>query len=131
MRCSRPAQSPVSRRTRNSRRSSPRSTAPRAASPQPNSVRLSAENTAIVLDSTADFPDAESRFASWRVVPLYIRFGDESYRDYIELGPAEFYARLRSTAVLPTTSQPTPADFLAAYEELADFECIYSLHIAG
>ncbi len=44
-------------------------------------------------------------------------------------GPAEFYARLREATELPTTSQPTPADFAAAYEDLADYERIYSLHI--
>jgi DegV family protein with EDD domain len=94
-------------------------------------VELTAENTAIVLDSTADFPEASARFANWRVVPLYVIFGDESYRDYVELTPAEFYARLRTSEQLPTTSQPTPGDFLAAYEELAGYDRIYSLHISS
>jgi DegV family protein with EDD domain len=94
-------------------------------------VNLTAANTAIVVDSTADFPEAPQRFPNWRVVPLYVRFGDESYRDYVELGPEEFYARLRTAPELPTTSQPTPEDFVAVYEELAGFERIYSLHIAG
>ena len=94
-------------------------------------MRLTAENTAVVVDSTADFPDAPSRFPNWRVVPLYVRFGEESYRDYVELGPAEFYARLRGAVELPTTSQPTPQDFLAVYEELAGYERVYSLHIAS
>jgi DegV family protein with EDD domain len=94
-------------------------------------VQLTAENTAVVVDSTADFPEAPSRFPNWRVVPLYVRFGEESYRDYVELGPEEFYARLSTVSELPTTSQPTPQDFLTAYEELAAFERIYSLHIAS
>ncbi len=94
-------------------------------------MNLTAQNTAIVLDSTADFPQAPERFRNWRVVPLYVRFGDESYRDYVELGPHEFYARLRSAEALPTTSQPTPADFLSVYEQLSDYERIYSLHISG
>ena len=94
-------------------------------------MELTAENTAIVVDSTADFPEAPQRFPNWRVVPLYVRFGDESYRDYVELEPAAFYARLRSATETPSTSQPTPGDFLAAYEELAGYERILSLHIAG
>jgi DegV family protein with EDD domain len=94
-------------------------------------VRLTAENTAVVLDSTADFPQARERFANWRMVPLYVRFGDESRRDYVELGPEEFYARLRTATELPTTSQPTPGDFLATYEELASYERIYSLHLSA
>jgi DegV family protein with EDD domain len=94
-------------------------------------VKLTTENTAIVVDSTADFPEAPHRFPGWLVVPLYVRFGDESFRDYVELGPGEFYARLRTTAELPTTSQPTPGDFLAAYEQLSGYERIYSIHISG
>jgi DegV family protein with EDD domain len=94
-------------------------------------VNLNAENTAIVVDSTADFPEAPSRFPNWRVVPLYVRFGDESFRDYVELDPAAFYERLRTAGQTPSTSQPTPADFLAAYEDLPGYERILSLHIAG
>jgi DegV family protein with EDD domain len=94
-------------------------------------VELTAQNTAIVLDSTADFPEAPQRFPNWRVVPLYVLFGDESYRDYVELAPPEFYAKLRTAEQLPTTSQPTPGDFLQAYEELASYDRIYSLHISS
>jgi DegV family protein with EDD domain len=94
-------------------------------------VDLTAQNTAIVLDSTADFPEAPERFPNWRVVPLYVLFGDQSYRDYVELAPAEFYARLRTAEQLPTTSQPTPGDFLQTYEELMQYARIYSLHISS
>ena len=94
-------------------------------------MELTAANTAIVIDSTADFPEAPERFPNWRMVPLYVRFGDESYRDYVELGPYEFYERLRTAESLPTTSQPTPGDFLACYEGLGAYERILSLHISG
>jgi len=94
-------------------------------------MELTAANTAIVVDSTADFPEAPQRFANWRIVPLYVRFGDESYRDYVELEPEQFYARLRTAPQTPSTSQPTPGDFLAVYEELAGYERILSLHIAA
>ena len=92
-------------------------------------MELNAENTAIVLDSTADFPEAAERFPNWRVVPLYVRFGDDSYRDYVGLGPHDFYERLRTAPTPPTTSQPTPGDFAAAYAELGDFERVFSIHI--
>jgi DegV family protein with EDD domain len=94
-------------------------------------MNLTRENTAIVLDSTADFPDAQIRFPNMRVVPLYVRFGDESFRDYVELDPHDFYARLRTAAELPTTSQPTPQDFLSTYHALSGYERIYSLHISS
>src|SRR6476659_10081127 len=94
-------------------------------------MELTAQTTAIVVDSTADCPEAPQRCPNWRVVPLYVRFGDESYKDYVELDPEAFYARLRTATVTPSTSQPTPGDFLAVYEELAGYERILSLHIAG
>jgi DegV family protein with EDD domain len=94
-------------------------------------LNLTAENTAIVLDSTADLPDAAERFPNWRVVPLYVRFGDESLRDGVDIDATEFYERLRASSVFPTTSQPTPGDFLACYEELGGYERIFSLHISA
>ncbi|HZT94003.1 MAG TPA: DegV family protein [Gaiellaceae bacterium] len=94
-------------------------------------MRLTAENTAIVLDSTADLPDAAERFPNWRVVPLYVRFGDASLRDGVDISAAEFYERLRGSSVFPTTSQPTPGDFLATYEELGAYERIVSLHVSA
>jgi DegV family protein with EDD domain len=94
-------------------------------------VRLTAENTAIVLDSTADLPDAADRFPNWRVVPLYVNFGDESLRDGVDIDATEFYRRLQETSVFPTTSQPTPGDFLGSYRALAAYERIFSLHVSA
>jgi len=94
-------------------------------------VELTAANTAIVLDSTADFPEAPQRFANWRVVPLYVHFGDRSFRDFVELAPADFYGRLREASTLPTTSQPTPQDFVDVYSGLSEYERVISLHISG
>jgi fatty acid kinase fatty acid binding subunit len=94
-------------------------------------MELTTANTAIVVDSTADFPQAPRRYANWRVVPLYLQFGAESFHDYVDLGAAEFYARLRTSTVTPTTSQPTPGDFHRTYAELSSYRRVYSLHIAG
>ena len=96
-------------------------------------MELTTQNTAIVLDSTCDFPDAHERHPNMRVVPLYVRFGDESFRDYVELDPHDFYRRLRTASELPTTSQPTPQDFLSVYEELvaAGYQQIYSIHLSA
>jgi DegV family protein with EDD domain len=66
-----------------------------------------------------------------RFVPLYVRFGDETYRDYVELAPEQFFEKLRSSPVLPATSQPTPQDFLTTYENLAGYERIYSVHVSS
>lgn len=94
-------------------------------------MRLTIANTALVLDSTADVP-AQQCPANVRVVPLYVRFGDVSYRDGVDISPDDFYARLARAAELPTTSQPTPGDFLAVYEELgSSYERIYSLQLSS
>jgi DegV family protein with EDD domain len=87
-------------------------------------VELTRANTAIVLDSTSDFVDARERHANMRIVPLYVLFDGQPFRDY---------ERLADAKTLPTTSQPTPADFLAAYEELvaAGHDRIWSLHLSS
>jgi DegV family protein with EDD domain len=94
-------------------------------------MRLTIENTAIVLDSTADFPEGPERFPNWRIVPLYVNIAGESYRDYVDLTPDELYRRLKA-GESATTSQPTPGDFLTVYQELAPrFERIYSLQLSS
>ena len=94
-------------------------------------MQLSAENTALVLDSTADLPDATRRYPNWRTVPLYVRFGDETFREYVDISAEEFYRRLRTAPEPPRSSQPTPADFAAAYEEVAGYEKVLVVVISG
>jgi DegV family protein with EDD domain len=94
-------------------------------------VRLSAENTAIVLDSTADCPDPQARHPNWRVVPLYVSFGDETLRDHVDISADEFYRRLKDAPTPPKSSQPTPADFAAAYEELAGYDKVLSVLLSA
>jgi len=94
-------------------------------------VHLSSETTAVVLDSTADLPDPAARHPNWRLVPLYVRFGDETLRDHVELAAVDFYDRLRASDVQPQSSQPTPADFERAFAELEGFERILCVLISG
>ena len=95
-------------------------------------MNLTSENTAIVLDSTSDYPEVKAReqFDNIRVVPLHVLFGDEDILDHVGISGHEFYERLRTAPALPTTSQPTPGEFLRAYEDLARFDRIYSLHLS-
>ena len=94
-------------------------------------MNLTAQNTAIILDSTSDWPEAADRFANMRVVPLYVRFGDEMFRDHVDLSPHNFYERLRHATELPTTSQPAPQDFVDAYQQLAAYKRIYVLTVSA
>lgn len=96
-------------------------------------MELTRESAAIVLDSTSDLVDARERHPNMRIVPLYVLFDGVPSRDHVDIAPAEFYERLASSTTLPTTSQPTPEDFLACYRELRDagYERIWSLHISA
>jgi DegV family protein with EDD domain len=94
-------------------------------------MNLTTENTAIVLDSTSDFPEARDRYTNMRVVPLYVSFGEESFRDHVDIGSHDFYERLKAAPALPTTSQPTPQDFLSTFEELGAYERVYALHLSA
>lgn len=96
-------------------------------------MELTRENTAIVLDSTSDFFDARDRHPNMRIVPLYVLFDGESLRDHVDIRPDEFYRRLAESKSLPTTSQPTPGDFVACYEELVaqGYRRIWSLHLTS
>jgi DegV family protein with EDD domain len=93
-------------------------------------VHLSADSTAVVLDSTADLPGARERHSNWRVVPLYIQVGDETFRDHVELAAPDFYARLRA-GERASTSQPTPGDFEECFRALDGFERILCVTVSA
>jgi hypothetical protein len=67
---------------------------------------------AIVTDSSADLADSVLDRHHIAIVPLQVVFGNQTFRDRVELRPEEFYRRLRTARDLPTTSQPTPAEFV-------------------
>ena len=71
---------------------------------------------AIITDSTNDLPASLREQYGLAVVPLTIVWGDKQYLDGVDLPPEEFYKLLEANPIPPTTSQPTPGDFLAAYE---------------
>jgi DegV family protein with EDD domain len=72
----------------------------------------------LVCDSTADL-DPQFRAAhTVRVVPLKVIFGEETFADGIDLTAEAFYARLGAPGPFPRTSQPTPAEFEAVFQEL-------------
>jgi DegV family protein with EDD domain len=67
---------------------------------------------AVVADSSADLPDAVLDRHHIALVPLQVMFGDETFRDRVELKGEDFYRRMRASKVNPTTSQPTPGEFV-------------------
>jgi len=71
----------------------------------------------IVTDSTSDIDLEYGKKLNVDIVPLKIIIGEKEYKDRIDLQPDSFYDLLETSEVLPTTSQPSPQDFLNIYEE--------------
>jgi DegV family protein with EDD domain len=73
----------------------------------------------IVTDTLSDITDELAKEWGLTVVPLYVRFGKQIYRDRVEITTEEFYRRLVNEPVLPSTTQPTPNDFAEVFKKLA------------
>ena len=88
---------------------------------------------ALVTDSTADLPGGMPPFDNVQIVPLIVRFGDEEYRDWLDLTPQSFYHRLAGSNSTPTTSQPSPEAFSTVYRRLLDggYRHVFSLHLSS
>jgi len=88
--------------------------------------------TAIVTDSTADIPKDLIEKYRIKVVPLYVNFEDKSYLDNgVDITSKQYYERLKNVKKQPTTSQPTPSDFVKVYSELLkENDNIVSIHIS-
>jgi DegV family protein with EDD domain len=87
---------------------------------------------AVVTDTSADLTDSVLDRHHIAVVPLQVVFGDESFRDRIELKPEEFYRRLRTARELPTTSQPTPAEFVRVLRDArSEAEEVVGVFLSG
>lgn len=89
-------------------------------------------NIHIVTDSGCDLPAAVRERLSIKMVPLTVRFGDEIFLDGVDITPEQFYNKLSSEKVMPSTSQPSPADFVKIYRELAQpGDTIFSIHLSS
>jgi len=85
---------------------------------------------AIVTDSTSDLPPEWLERYDIEVVPLKVLFGDETFRDGVDMNNEEFFARLAASNKLPTTSAPSPGEFAEVYSRLAkDHDGCISIHI--
>ncbi len=74
----------------------------------------------IVTDSTSDIPPQLAAQLGICVIPLHVHFGNEVYRDSVDLSSEEFYKRLIVSKRLPTTSTVSPSDFAQVCDALAD-----------
>ena len=86
----------------------------------------------IVTDSTADLTPEQQRAAGITVVPLNVHFGDQVFRDHVDLSADDFFRRLKASAQLPRTSQPSVGAFEEAYRKLREGgDEIVSVHLSS
>jgi DegV family protein with EDD domain len=86
----------------------------------------------IVVDSTADLPPEVAAALDITVVPCLLRFGNQSFREGVDISRAEFFARLRTDPYLPATAAPAPGVFENSYRQLASqTDTIVSIHLSA
>ena len=86
----------------------------------------------VVTDSTSDFPPELAEALGISIVPVYVRFGDEVYRDGVDITNEAFYRKLEASFVNPATSQPTPQDFATVYTDCSEeADGIVSIHVSA
>jgi len=87
---------------------------------------------AVVTDSTADLPEEWRARYGIEVVPLKVIFGNETFRDRVDMTDDEFFRRLAGATKLPTTSAPSPGEFAEVYRRLAaDHDGCISIHLGA
>ena len=89
-------------------------------------------HVAIVADSTCDTPPDWPGRQRLHLVPIHIRFGEETYREGVDIDDDAFYARVDADQMIPKTSQPSPGDFADLYRQLsADYDAVISMHVTA
>ena len=87
---------------------------------------------AIVTDSTAYIPKEILQGLPVFIIPLHVIWGDETYRDNVDITQKVFYEKLGSSKIMPSTSQPSPQEFVELYEKIAkEYDEILSIHISS
>ena len=79
---------------------------------------MSDHRVALITDSTCDIPPRLIERYDIVVVPMHLIWGNETFRDRVDMEPKAFYRRLTEDPEYPTTAQPTPEEFLATYRDV-------------
>ena len=88
----------------------------------------------IVTDSTADIPKRVREQLGIEMVSLKVMFGEESYLDAVSISNNQFYEKLIASSTLPTTSQPSPVEFMETYQRILQKNqdsSIISIHLSS
>ena len=79
---------------------------------------------AVVADSAANLPPDVAQELCIEIVPMYLKLGEDAYRDGSDLSLTDFYRRLVSGRSRATTSTPSPGDFLEAFRRTGQSEVV-------
>lgn len=86
---------------------------------------------AVVTDSTAYIPTDLLEKYQIHTIPLSVNFGDETYREDIDITTEQFYEKIKTTETLPSTSQPAIGAFMELYKKLEDnYDAVISIHLS-
>jgi len=89
-------------------------------------------NVKIITDSTTYLPEKYQKEFLIDEIPLHVIWGEQVYRDNIDITPHQFYQRLSTERSMPTTSQPSPQEFAELYQKYLDEGMdILSIHISS
>ncbi len=80
---------------------------------------MSNHKIAVVTDSSAYIPKDALEGLNVSVIPLWLIWDDERFRDGVDIDPPTFYRRLKESRTLPTSSQPSPGEFAAFFRQVA------------
>lgn len=97
------------------------------------SGRMASVKTAIVTDSTAYLPKEVRERLGIRLIPLSVIFGEETYREEIDMTTDEFFAKVKQHPTLPTTSQPAVGEFVDLFTALREegYDAVISIHLSS
>ncbi|KAF0996480.1 DegV family protein [Geobacillus sp. TFV-3] len=89
--------------------------------------------TAIVTDSTAYLPKEVRERLGIRMIPLSVIFGDETYREEMDISTDEFFVKIRQHPALPTTSQPSVGEFVELFTAIREegYDAVISIHLSS
>ena len=94
--------------------------------------RVKVSTVKVITDSLADIPPSILHELDITTVPCIVRFGNAEYRDRVDLPAYEFYQRLMTSSILPTTAAPSSGEFEQMYRQLADeTDQILAIHTIG
>jgi DegV family protein with EDD domain len=83
-------------------------------------MRETMQLVALITDSTCDIPQELIVQYNIIVIPQVVVWGNDLFRDRIDLTPEEFYRRLKQETRRPTSTQPAPGDFEKVYQDAID-----------